>query len=492
MKSFYDWCIENNKEKYLDLWDYNLNKKSPKEVSHTTKEYYYFKCANGIHNSYKKGINNLIHSKDLVCLECNSFYQWCINNECQNIIDCWSDKNINDIHSISYGSNKKCIFIVNGIEYISSLSNITRKNRTNNPIKKYYNSLGYYLLSKYGENAIERYWSNKNKISPFYYDKGSDKKVWIKCIEKEYHDDYLIHCYNFTCKAENRCPMCSSKIIHPQDSFAQYQINKYGKDWLSKYWLSDNTINPWKLAVFNNDEKIHIQCMKEEYHKFWITPANYSLRDFPCPYCKRKILHKNDSLGFKYPEIINIWSDKNTKTPFEYAEYSHEKIWLKCENGIHSDYQKVISNYTYKRSFTCPKCTKERNESSLEIKVKNFLKNYNYFLKHEYECTILPKNPLTNFPLPFDNEVVDLKLIIEVHGIQHYELNGWHITQSKSSGRTPEEEFEYQKYKDNYKKNYALEHGYFYLEIPYWSIDDESYTNLINNKIKEIEKFKNI
>ena len=60
------------------------------------------------------------------------------------------------------------------------------------------------------------------------------------------------------------------------------------------------------------------------------------------------------------------------------------------------------------------------------------------------------------------------------------------------SGRTPEEEFEYQKYKDNYKKNYALEHGYFYLEIPYWSIDDESYTNLINNKIKEIEKFKNI
>ena len=73
---------------------------------------------------------------------------------------------------------------------------------------------------------------------------------------------------------------------------------------------------------------------------------------------------------------------------------------------------------------------------------------------HEYYCTCIPINPITGYQLLFDNEVPELKLIIEVHGIQHYEVTGWHITQAKKSGKTPEEEFEYQKWKDEFKMNY--------------------------------------
>ena len=28
-KSFYDWCVENNREDILDRWDYELNDCSP-------------------------------------------------------------------------------------------------------------------------------------------------------------------------------------------------------------------------------------------------------------------------------------------------------------------------------------------------------------------------------------------------------------------------------------------------------------------------------
>ena len=49
-----------------------------------------------------------------------------------------------------------------------------------------------------------------------------------------------------------------------------------------------------------------------------------------------------------------------------------------------------------------------------------------------------------------------------------------------------EEAFKYLKWKDNFKKNYALEQGYNYLEIPYWKVKDDSYKELINNKIKEL------
>ena len=99
------------------------------------------------------------------------------------------------------------------------------------------------------------------------------------------------------------------------------------------------------------------------------------------------------------------------------------------------------------------------------------------------ECNCIPINPYTKMPLPFDNEIPDKKVIIEVHGNQHYEETGWHITHAKVSGRTPTEEFEYQKWKDQYKKDYAINQGYTYIEIPYWTIQDESYKKILDNNI---------
>ena len=57
---------------------------------------------------------------------------------------------------------------------------------------------------------------------------------------------------------------------------------------------------------------------------------------------------------------------------------------------------------------------------------------------------------------------------------------------SKNSQIPIEDAFKYQKWKDNFKKNYALEQGYNYIEIPYWKVKDDSYKELISNKIKEI------
>ena len=47
---------------------------------------------------------------------------------------------------------------------------------------------------------------------------------------------------------------------------------------------------------------------------------------------------------------------------------------------------------------------------------------------------------------------------------------------------------DYKKIQDNYKKQYALDNGYYYLEIPYWTEKDDSYKALIDNKINEIMK----
>jgi hypothetical protein len=89
--------------------------------------------------------------------------------------------------------------------------------------------------------------------------------------------------------------------------------------------------------------------------------------------------------------------------------------------------------------------------------------------------------------MPFDNEIKELKLIIEVHGEQHYRINGFHRKSAKQKKITVEESFNLQKERDKYKRIFALSQGYFYLEIPYWTDDkEETWKKLIDDKIKEV------
>ena len=289
-----------------------------------------------------------------------------------------------------------------------------------------------------------------------------------------------------------RCSWCAGKKIHPLDSFAQYNINRMGVDFLEKYWCEDNIVNPWSIKPFANNTQIHIQCQHKEYHQYWVDAADYSL-GVDCPFCNRSRLHINDSFGTKFPNVVNIWSDKNTKSPFTYHLHSHQSVWFKCENGDHDDYPRRISQSITKdgKLRLCPDCVRQRRESFMQEQVRLWLQKTQYDIYHEYECSIVPVNPYTKQKMPFDNEVVDIcghNLIVETHGPQHYELNGWHILRANQRGITPEEELEYQKWKDNFKKEYAISRGYDYLAIPYWTIYDGTYKNLITNKINQINK----
>ena len=155
---------------------------------------------------------------------------------------------------------------------------------------------------------------------------------------------------------------------------------------------------------------------------------------------------------------------------------------------MHDDYQRIVSDIKYFNNIICPICSLSKRTSSLQDKVSKYLEDeLNLKVLHEYECNCIPINNNTKMPMPFDNEIVNYKLIIEVHGIQHYKLTGWHITQSKASGKTPKEEFEYQKWKDLYKKEYAENNGYHYLEIPYYYENDDLYKKVIDDKIVQIK-----
>ena len=240
--------------------------------------------------------------------------------------------------------------------------------------------------------------------------------------------------------------------------------------------------------VENHIVWIDLICPKHKYVGIQrVRQANLKREEtHECIYCLGKKVHPLDSFGAKYPEAEYFWSDKNSKTFFEYAPSSNCKVWFKCENELHDDYLRTI-NDVGRRGFRCPQCEKLHKESYLQQKVRLYFEELGYSLKHEYDCSITAINVLNQYKMPYDNQEDDkLKLIIEVNGRQHYEIDKLTIMQAARQNKTPQEILQYQQWKDKCKKEYAISMGYNYLEIPYWAIKKDEYKNIIDNKINGI------
>ena len=349
-------------------------------------------------------------------------------------------------------------------------------------------SFGDFLIEKYGETAIDKYWSIKNKHDPFKISRCSHTKVWIKCDKTTYHDDYYVSCLDFYNGV--RCPYCArknGKSVHRLDSFAQYHIDNTDENFLEKYWdYEKNTVNPFEICP-TYEGKIWIKCQEKDYHGSYSLKCASFTNGTRCSMCSGRTVHKNDSLGVMFPKTLKIWSDKNDKTPYDYSPNSAKVVWWKCPEGKHDDYQRKISS-SNTQGFRCASCTMERQESLLQEKVRLYISNM-YSIKHEHNCSIVPRNPKTNCAMPFDNEVVDLKLIIEVHGEQHYRLDKFNSRQANNNNTSPEYELHKRKLYDRYKKYVAWKNGYNYLEIPYWSDNShDEWRMLIDRKINTIKK----
>ena len=256
-------------------------------------------------------------------------------------------------------------------------------------------------------------------------------------------------------------------------------------------------LDPWNISRGSKLKKYWFICQEKGYHGSYDMKCDNFTRGSRCPYCSTRNgkVHPKDSLE-QYiidnygEEFLSVWSDKNKKSPFEYAFKSHDKVWWKCQCGKHEDYKRRVIESTM-CEFRCPKCSKERNESIIEEKTRLYLNYLGYKVLIEYYCTIIPINPKTNHSLPFDNEIIlsnGKHLIIEVHGKQHYNNNFYKVINKCTEEEANKILHQRQLY-DRYKRIYAKHMGYEYIEIPYTVFDKkETYKQMIDNKIKEILK----
>lgn len=230
---------------------------------------------------------------------------------------------------------------------------------------------------------IEKYWDYKTNdmlgIDPWKISCSSGLYVYIFCQEKDYHGSYPIRCSHFV--RGNRCGYCKGDyLVHPLDSYGQFLIDSFGITVLELYWDYDkNTVDPFKITKHSN-KKVWIRCQKKEYHGSYSVICNDFVKGDRCGYCAGKRVHVLDSLGTLYPKSLNVWSDKNEKSPYDYMPRSGKYVWWKCSNYKHGDNYNSINNAMV-AEFRCPDCSNEQKESRMATTLKQVL-------KYEYSHTI--------------------------------------------------------------------------------------------------------
>ena len=288
--SFEQWCINNNRQDVLDRWDYELNSFKPSEVSYSTQKKFYFKCPRRIHKSELKKIAVFTsgHPGHMSCKQCNSFEQWCIDNNKQDILDRWDyDLNKDKPSDISYSAGGKRYFKCPKGIHKSELKHMDSfvHGELGAMNCKSCNSFAQWSIDNIDKNFLDKYWdwdkNNELGIDPWVISYASKKKVYIKCQEKEYHKSYAITCASFSVQG-SRCPYCSNKngVVHPLDSLGKLLEDKG----LLHLWSKKNKKSPYEYAPKSHQE-VWWKCPEghKNYKRIIINSNNYNFR---CPECQ--------------------------------------------------------------------------------------------------------------------------------------------------------------------------------------------------------------
>ena len=142
-------------------------------------------------------------------------------------------------------------------------------------------SFAQYHINNTDPLFLEKYWdwdkNNELGIDPWKISPKSQKKLYIKCQEEDYHKSYLISGANFS--NGQRCGFCNGKITHPLDSFGYYHFDRVMS------WLPDNNVSPFNIRC-GSDFKAKFKCEKcGELFKARV--ANITLKSGWCPHCSQ-------------------------------------------------------------------------------------------------------------------------------------------------------------------------------------------------------------
>ena len=316
----------------------------------------------------------------------------------------------------------------------------------------YENSFAYYIEQELNE-PIKKYWYFfQNTVNPYHISRGSHKKVWIKCTETDYHGSYEVRCSDFI--KGKRCSYCSSRKVHPKDSFVQYCIDNIDKDFLTKHWSDKNTVDPWTIAR-SSGKKVWIKCQEKDYHNDYEVSCDKFISGRRCPYCANHKTHIFDSFGYHNFDKVMSWHPDNDISPFRVAPNSKKKFKFICPD---CGYKWNSALYAISNGGWCPQCNSSKGEKEITKWLR--LNNIEFIAQKTFDGLV----GLGGGNLSYDFYLPEYNLLIEYQGKQHEEfIKYFYMTEC---------DFNKQQEHDRRKREYAKKNNIELLEIWYWDFDN--------------------
>lgn len=308
--------------------------------------------------------------------------------------------------------------------------------------------------SKFIEKAKQVH-GDKYDYSKVFYRSGR-QKVRIICNK---HGEFLQspcdHLSGYNCKGCGRDKISSFF----QYNFKQF-LEKAHKIHGDKYIYIEKTYT-------NSSSKISIIC---PLHGEFRQRANAHLSGQGCKKCmgdKISKIFKSNTEEF-IQKAIEIHGNKCDYSKTDYIN-SWTKVCVTCLIDGHGDFWVTPNNHLNKKS-GCPIC----NSSKGELTIKEILNKLNIKYIQEY---IIPNQV---YKFRYDFYLPDYNVLIEFHGIQHYEYNDFFH-------RNDEDNFLKQKERDIFKQELAKE-----LKIPLLEFNYKQYKFLSGEQFEEmvIKKLK--
>jgi len=408
---------------------------TPNEIYKGTPAKYWFDCDKCPHD-FESNISNVV-SKGRWCPYCSN-QQLCDNMDCticknksfaSHIKSQYLSlsKNNKTARKIFKGSSNKYWFNCEcGHEFEKSLCDVTGPHNgwcpyCSNPPKQICTEINKCTIcfdKTFASHETSKYWSKKNKVTPYSVMKHSGVKYWFDCIcghefEKTIGDittkngwcSYCSKPPKQLCNKEKKCKICYEKTFSSHEK--------------SQFWSKKNKEDIRDVFKFSGKSYwFHCDCG----HDFDTVIASITTKNTWCPYCSNppKLMCEQDcdicyEKSFASIDKSQFWCyDRNIKQPRQIFKSSGEKYWFKC-NKCSNQFEGTISHIT--KGVWCPYCV-----NKTEQKLYDALLSHYPQIKSQYKVEWCKNKTY----LPYDFVLTEDKIIIELDGLQHFEqVSNW-------------------------------------------------------------------
>ena len=241
------------------------------------------------------------------------------------------------------------------------------------------------------------------------------------------------------------------KNVKIKYSFAEWCRDNNHQDWLDRWDYELNGVGP-EEAAYRSNKRYWFKCPMGLHESECGILSDLCIRKTPfvCKQCNSLGQHLVNTFGCD--AIEKYWSEKNDINPFCVAKFSNKKYFFKCPDcgsiKYATAYDWVVS------PFSCKKCGGGNSYPN------KFMREFLLQLETMYKLKVFPEHVFQwseNIDENTKRRIYDFvineddSIIIEVHGIQHYE----HGFCDFDGGKTLDEEL----LNDVYKRTLALQNG---------------------------------